>query len=119
MLIFISSSIPMEKEIKGLEFIMKVDPGLQNFLHIPIFALLSYLWSRSFYDLKYSWKRGLFFSFLCTMAFAVFDEFYQIFIPGRYCSVGDMLSNFTGIVIGCLIGAFLLYGRKSRWIAQP
>ena len=52
MLIFISSSIPMDKEIKGLEIVMKIDPGLQNVLHIPIFALLSYFWLRSFYYLK-------------------------------------------------------------------
>ena len=114
MLIFISSSIPMDKEIKGLEIVMKMDPGLQNVLHIPIFALLSYFWLRSFYYLKFSVKRGLFLSFLCTITFGVLDEFYQILIPGRYCSIGDMLFNFTGSIIGGMIGAFLLYGRKNR-----
>jgi len=114
MLIFISSSIPMDKEIKGLEIVMKIDPGLQNVLHIPIFVLLSYFWLRSFYYLKFSVKRGLFLSFLCTITFGVLDEFYQILIPGRYCSIGDMLFNFTGSIIGGMIGAFLLYGRKNR-----
>jgi len=119
MLIFISSSIPMDKEIKGLEFAMKIDPGLQNVLHIPIFALLFYFWLRSFYYLKYSIKRGLLLSFLCTMTFGVLDEFYQVLIPGRYCSIGDMLFNFTGLIIGGVMGVFLLYGRKNRRIAKP
>ena len=117
-LIFISSSIPMDKEIKGLEFVMKIDPGLQNALHMPVFALLSYSWLRSFHYLNYSSKRGLFLTFLCTITFAVLDEFYQIIIPGRYCSIGDILFNFTGLLIGGVIGAFLLYGRKNRRIAQ-
>ena len=104
----------MDKEIKGLEIVMKIDPGLQNVLHIPIFVLLSYFWLRSFYYLKFSVKRGLFLSFLCTITFGVLDEFYQILIPGRYCSIGDMLFNFTGSIIGGMIGAFLLYGRKNR-----
>jgi len=114
MLILISSSIPMDKEIKGLKFVMKINPGLQNFLHIPIFTLLSYFWLRSFYSLKYSVSRGLFFSLLYSIAFAVLDECYQILIPGRYCSIGDILFNSTGSIIGGLIGVFLLYGRKNR-----
>jgi hypothetical protein len=118
MLIFISSSIPMDKEIKGLEFVMEIDSGLQNVLHIPIFALLSYSWLRSFYYLKYSVKRGLFLSFLCTITFGVVDEFYQILIPGRYCSIGDILFNLAGLIVGGLIGAFLLYGRKNGRIAK-
>jgi glycopeptide antibiotics resistance protein len=118
LLILISSSVPMDKEIKGIEFVMKIDPGLQNFLHIPIFALLSYFWLRSFYHLRYSVKWGLFLSFLFTMVFGILDEFYQILIPGRYCSIGDILFNCTGLIIGGLIGAFLLYGRKNRRIAQ-
>lgn len=118
LLILISSSVPMDKEIKGLEFVMKINADLQNFLHIPIFALLSYFWLRSFYILGYSVRRGLFLSLLYTITFGVLNEFYQILIPGRYCSIGDMLFNFAGLILGGLIGTFLLYRRKNRRITQ-
>lgn len=109
-LIFISSSIPIDKEIKWLEFVMKIDPTLQNFLHIPVYALLSYLWFGVFWGVGYSVMLSLLLSFLTAFGYGVFNEFYQWFIPGRYSSLSDILFNLIGVVLGCLLVIFLRRG---------
>lgn len=105
-LILISSSIPMEREIKGIEFVMRIDARLQNLLHIPIFGLLAFLWIRSFSELKYSIRKTLFLSSFISLIYGIFDESYQLLIPGRYSSVGDIVLNFMGIIAGDLAGIF-------------
>jgi len=51
-------------------------------------------------------KRYKFFIFGFVLAFlyAVLDELHQFFVPGRFCSAGDVLLDFIGIFI-----AFFVY----------
>ena len=100
----------MDKEIKGLEFVMKIDPGLQNLLHIPVYALLAFLWFKSFSHSKYSIKIIVLLSFLIALAYGIVNEFYQLLIPGRYFSLSDILFNFIGVFLGCLLVIFLRGG---------
>ncbi len=45
MLILLSSSlIPMNREIRGLGFVINLEPTVQNMLHVPAFAGLVGLW---------------------------------------------------------------------------
>ena len=108
----------MDKEIEGLEFVMMIDPRLQNILHIPIFALLSFLWVKCFSDLKYSIKKGLLLSFIFGLTFGIINEFYQLLIPGRFFPLGDILFNLIGVIAGGGIGFLLLYRKERRRITQ-
>ena len=40
---------------------------------------------------------------LIGISLAVIDELHQIFIPGRFCELGDILADFLGIIVGLLI----------------
>jgi len=104
-LIFISSSIPMDREIKGIEFVMKIDPKLQDLLHIPVFALLAFLWFRCFCHGTCGVKQMLGLSILITLLFGILTECYQIIIPGRYFSLNDVLFNLIGTTAGVVAGA--------------
>lgn len=101
--IFVLSSIPGKGGGKAVRFIADLDPQLQNLLHIPLFALLQYLWLRA---LAAQGARGVGLfagSLLITLGYGVFDEFHQSFVPGRYASLTDLLLNLTGALVGVLV----------------
>jgi hypothetical protein len=103
LLILLSSSIPMDTEIRHLEFIMRIDPTWQNALHIPIFGVMAYLFLTAFTKRKWSLGRAVFATVLTTLTYGIIDEFYQAFIPGRYCSLSDSIFNSIGVAGGIAI----------------
>ena len=109
--IFLLSSIPGRSSETGLAFLAEIDPKLQNLLHIPLFGLLQFLWLRALTKLGRSgWNRTL----TClsiSLLYSLFDEFHQMFVPGRYASLLDVCLNFTGVVIGTLM--FLVWHKKN------
>lgn len=101
--VFVLSSIPGKGDGKAARLLAAFDPQLQNLLHLPLFALLQYLWLRG---LAAQGVRGagLFAgSLLITLGYGVFDEFHQYFVPGRYASLTDLLLNLTGALLGVLV----------------
>lgn len=40
---------------------------------------------------------------LIGILLAIVDELHQLFIPGRFCEIGDILADFLGIIVGLLI----------------
>jgi len=101
--IFLLSSIPGRSSESGLAFLTGIDPQLQNLLHIPLFGLLQVLWLCAFTKLGRSgWNRTLT-SLSISFLYSFFDEFHQMFVPGRFASLMDLVLNFTGIVLGTLM----------------
>ena len=49
-----------------------------------------------------------------TALYACTDEFHQIFIPGRYGSIIDVLIDSAGAVFGCVIVSFVFRFIKKR-----
>ncbi len=80
-----------------------------NLFHIPLYAGLAFCFLRAISrEQGSSWGvDGL--TLLGTLAYGVFDEWHQSFVPGRYASVSDILLDLAGIV-GMLVflrlGAF-------------
>lgn len=101
--IFVLSSIPGKGGGKAGRFMADIDPQLQNLLHLPLFALLQYLWLRGLAARGVRGVRLFAGSLLITLGYGVFDEFHQYFVPGRYASLNDLLLNLTGALIGLLI----------------
>lgn len=101
--IYVLSSIPGKGGDKAARFMADIDPQLQNLLHLPLFALLQYLWLRGL-AARGVRGAGLFAgSLLITFGYGVFDELHQYFVPGRYASLTDLLLNLTGALIGVLV----------------
>lgn len=102
-LIFISSSIPMDKNADVPEFIISLDPTLQNLLHIPVFGLLAFLWLKSFAKHSILASTKVIITLIVTILFGCLDEFHQTFVSGRYGSLTDILLNIVGIITGTVI----------------
>ena len=109
--IFILSSIPGKVDDDHvLKILTELDPQLQNLLHIPMFGLLQWLWLRAFAKTGKSGGQTVMACVGITTAYGLFDEFHQLFVPGRYASLTDVLMNLVGVAMGTL--AF-------RWLSPP
>ena len=98
-LIIIISSIPNLKQpqLRFLAF-----DKIAHFVEYSIFAVLTF---RSFSNLtaKLTVNHALIMSFVFLSVFAVIDEFYQRYIPGRYFDIFDILIDLLGAFLVLLI----------------
>jgi hypothetical protein len=101
-----ASLIPMDQEIEGLNFIIGLEPSIQNLLHIPAYAILSILL------LQVLGKR-LLLVIVVTIVFGIVNELIQLAIPGRYPSVIDVGLNIVGVVGGMLLYLWLERSRPG------
>ena len=49
---------------------------------------------------KYVSKKSFLYSLIIVVLYGIFDEIHQIFIPGRYFDIFDLVAD----VLGCLAG---------------
>ena len=109
MLIFMTSLIPMDREIKGLQFLIRLKPTIQNFLHIPAFVILSILWLQVVGNHMNRQKQILYVLFL-TIGFGILTELIQIAMPGRHLCIMDIALN----TIGSILGIMLYYKLETK-----
>lgn len=89
--------------------------AIQNILHIPLFAILAFLWMKSFCKRKLKYKISILYTLAITFSFSIFSEFCQYFVVGRVASLTDLFLNLTGCLIG--VGMYcLLVERKNSLI---
>ena len=55
--------------------------------------------------------KWMIFGVLFSIFYAVSDEFHQLFVPGRFSSLGDVLIDFSGIFLATLVYIAILYSR--------
>lgn len=101
-----TSLIPMDQEIEGLNFIIGLQPSIQNLLHIPAYAILSILL------LQVLGKR-LMLVIVGAIVFGMINEWIQLAIPGRYPSMMDMVLNAAGSLVGIILYCKLEKGNMS------
>jgi VanZ family protein len=95
--------IPMDRQIKGFQFMIELKPAIQNLLHIPMFAILSFLFLLIFQVFQIeNWKRNAI-VLLSSGFFGIINEIIQIPVPGRYGGVTDILLNFAGAIAGIIV----------------
>jgi VanZ family protein len=82
---------------------------ISNLAHIPVYAVLTFLWLRSFVR---SHKFSSYLIIVGILLVSIFDEVLQSFIPGRTASINDVGLNLIGIILG--IWALNLL-KKSRY----
>ena len=102
-----TSLVPMDREIDGLQFLLALKPVVQNLLHIPLFMLLSILLLQVLQNYKpLSWSR-IILALILSCFIGIFNEYIQLFVPGRYPSIIDMGFNTLGAMLGIALYAKL------------
>ncbi|WP_092231735.1 VanZ family protein [Desulfobacula phenolica] len=101
--IFIESSIPMDGGPDNIAFLTNLDPEIQNFLHIPLYGALAFLWLRFFYASKQISKSAIFCGLIITILYGGLDEIHQSFVRGRYGGLFDIYLNSVGAVLGTVV----------------
>ena len=109
------SSLPgdIDPEDAGLYGIIAwTPPAVQNLLHLPLFGLLAWLWWHSLRGWIQRSRVLLLSAFLLTAGYGMADEWHQLYVPGRYASLTDMLLN----AVGALVSVWLIHrsGRSDR-----
>lgn len=106
-LIFVLSSIPGTVRPADEEYyqvFLWLPPQIQNLLHIPVFAVLSWLWLQSFSSHRLQPRRAAAAAVLITGAYGILDEWHQSFVPGRYGSFTDISLDVVGAFLGVWVG---------------
>jgi VanZ family protein len=75
---------------------------ISNLAHIPEYALLTFLWLKSFTETKLGKNYFTVTSLILAglLLFAISDEFHQSFVPGRTSSYADIGLDAIGVFLG-------------------
>jgi len=99
--IFLLSSIPGgEKNVFGYSF--QLNPQLGNFLHVPVYCALATFWLITLEAWQVPPRKGLLLAVVYAALFGALDEVHQYFVPERFMSLMDVLSNLLGALIAAL-----------------
>jgi VanZ family protein len=112
--LFALSSVPDDPEKPGNGTYFP-RPSIQNALHVPAYAILSYLMWRGLRGPGAGPKAALFAATLATL-YGVTDEVHQMFVVGRTASVTDALANALG---SFAVAAWAALRRPTRPAAPP
>ena len=113
-LIFLLSSIPGDESSPVSSFFQNINPGLQNSLHIPLFAFLVVLWSVALQNYDLTNKFNLLISTCLSWIYSIFDELHQFFVPGRYPGFIDIVLNTIGIVVAAIYLKYFLQNIQNK-----
>lgn len=103
LLIFIESSVPMDGGPNDIAFLTSLNPTIQNLLHIPLYGVLAFLWSRAFLKNGFSYKKIFLLALFITISYGCLDELHQTFVPGRYGGLVDIFLDSLGAFFGILV----------------
>ncbi len=93
-------------------------PNADKLVHMAIFAVLTFLWSRvGTVNSKSELKNVNFFTnyLVFGIIFAILVEYLQRFVPNRSFDLGDIVANIIGGTIG-IICFYILHKRNSKLV---
>ena len=105
-MVFVASSVPDEGNDSLGHKILFLKPELHNLLHVPAYAVLTFLWWKALGS--GGWGPTLV-AGLIAVTYGALDEFHQYFVPGRLASVTDGLLN----LLGCALAAIAIRLRAA------
>lgn len=98
--IFLLSSISGDTTPQNVDpFTAALKTIVYNGVHIPLFALLAWLWCWSLIGWNVTLNRRLMIAFCLTAVYGVVDEWHQSFTPGRDTSFLDVMLDMLGAYI--------------------
>ena len=105
--IFMLSALPSEPRPGDASFFILVaatPPSVQKVLHVCFYGILTILWVWTLREVR--WVRAKFAApFLIAVGFGAFMEWLQLFIPGRFSTLSDLLVNALGAAVGLFASA--------------
>ncbi len=108
-IIIFSISNKSGNELPSLKF------GLDKLAHIVVYSFLSYLLLFAYVNTSnQKYLRKIYLAFLIAFLYGIFEEFHQLFVPGRFFSFADMYANLVGSIIGILIWHFDILNHKKK-----
>ena len=78
---------------------------IQKAMHVLLYSVLAWLCFAALEPLDVTLLLHGVLAFTIAAGFGAFNERYQTRVPGRYGSLGDVLLNSVGAVLGLLIAA--------------
>jgi VanZ family protein len=116
-LMLVMSSIPgvaQPDDPTVFGWVASLEPRLQNVLHIPVYAVLTWLWMRYLRTTENSKRLNMILAGLICVGFAVVEESYQHLVPGRYPSLTDLAFDTLGVVLGLGVSTWTRRARENR-----
>ncbi len=103
-LIYFLSTIPGMENEESLSntLYLWVETDIQKFGHVAIYALLAIFWFIYLSKKKLKISLNISLILLTTVLFGVLCEWAQLFIPGRYASLSDIMLNTIGVILGLI-----------------
>jgi VanZ family protein len=81
----------------------KVMSVIFNLMHIPMYGVLTLVALHYFDCIRFSRLAGAAVSAVIAMSVGILNEILQIFVPGRYGSLTDIVLNVFGIIAGMVL----------------
>lgn len=88
------------------EIVFKPVRKIAHFSEFAILGLLAYINIKDFKT-----NKAIIYSALLCLIYSISDEIHQIFVPGRACTLIDVLIDFCGSIVGILFIHLIL----KRW----
>jgi len=87
--------------------------GSDKIIHTCVYAVMSFLFFNSLS--RSGVQRHCFLiAILLTSIYALSDEFHQYHVPGRDASIGDLIADFIGAVIGSSIASAMICRERHK-----
>ena len=87
---------------------------VNNFLHVPAYGILVFLWFKSLHQKSRSKHKSLFYAVGLTMTFGILQELVQSFVRGRFVSLADIGLNTIGIALAVLYIHKRIYAQAEK-----
>jgi VanZ family protein len=84
-------------------------------VHAGIYGMLGLLVARAAGLASWPGRRSAWAGAVIAVA-AALDEVHQVFIPGRDGSPADWAFDTLGVVVGLLLGSWLMGSKAARWL---
>ena len=94
------------------DFFDRYGQFIRKLAHFTEFMILGILIKTNY--MEYCKKNTFLVPLLLSAAYAVSDEFHQLFVEGRFCSVKDMLIDTSGAFLGILVYHLVAKGWKRK-----
>tara|TARA_B100000579_G_scaffold191816_1_gene156758 strand:- start:252 stop:713 length:462 start_codon:yes stop_codon:yes gene_type:complete len=85
----------------------------QDLSHLPLFAMLAWLWSWYLGGPKPGAKWAVAAAWI-SFSYAVLNELGQYFVPKRFPGAGDLIMNLLGVLLGLLAHSKLVKARSPE-----
>jgi VanZ family protein len=116
--LFAQSSIPDEGSELGQRVLGLIQPELHNLLHVPAYALLTWLWWKALVGRGWRSAAALGGSALIAIGYGAVEELHQYFVPGRSLSLTDAALNALGAAL-CVLLVTAVRANRQRADRRP